>query len=1043
MKISETAVKRPVATVVVFIIIALFGILCYRDLGIDEYPDIEFPTVTVTCVYRGASPETIETKIVEKIEEQIAGLNGVDNIRSTCAENMGFIIVSFKLDRDVNIAAQDVRDKISAIRRDLPEAMDSPVVEKFDTGALPIITLGITGPMPVVELSRYAKDIVKPRIQRIPGVGSIKEMGIRDREIKIWIDNDKLNAYRLTAAEIVQAIKSKNIEIPAGKIEDSNREFVVKTMGELDNVEAFRRLVIATIGGTPITLGEIAQVEDSMQDEHSSAHFNGIPTLALQVQKQSGANVVKVAKSVKEAIRELLEKAPVGIEIRTPIDSSPFIENSIKSTIEDVVIGGILAILVILFFLRNWRSTIISGLSIPTSILASFIIMKILDLTLNLLTTMALSLAIGMLVDDAIVVIENIYRHMRMKKSPKQAAADATAEIGTAVMTTASSLVSVFLPVALMSGLVGRFLYHFGIMVTTTVVVSLIVSFTLTPMLAARYLSLKEEEGLVAKFIGKLIDKLDSFYRLVLEKALCHRIIVLSAGVVIVLLTAIMASFLSFEFKPPIDKSLFMINFRTPIGTSIEASKRIVTSVEHQILEPVASYVDCSFSAVGFDQIQDPTKCMILVNIIPKDKRPGVTQFQIMEMVRKSLEKIPGIERSTVEEFDLLVAGLGGGNQTLSFSLLGSDLSTLSELTDKFKAAMKQAGGYVDVIDSREPGKPELQVQLLRNRMEALGINVEALAVTLNLLISGEQAISQFKSDGKQYDIKLRLMKEYRENADLLTNLRVRTIDGAQTIPLSNVTKFSVEPGPALINRYNRAREITVGANLENKSQGTAMQEIAGIAKQLLPVGYGYEFQGLTKTAEETIENMVFAALIAITLVYLLLAAQFENFLHPLTIMASVPLALVGAIAAILLMKARMNILTCIGFLTMMGLVVKNGILLVEFINQKRSLGMNRREAILSAAPIRLAPILMTSISTIGGMLPVAIATGPGAEMRTSMAIAVIGGLTTSTILTLLFVPVIYEVLEDVCGFFGVIAFRNDPEKPESVSEKMLSEGIS
>lgn len=1027
MILSDTAIKRPVTTVVAFLVIALFGIICYRELGIDEYPDVAFPIVTVTSVYRGASPETMETKIVEKIESEIAALSGVDNIRSICAENMGITVVSFKLDRNVDFAVQDVRDKISSIRRDLPETMDNPVVEKLDTGALPIMIMTITGTMPVVELSRYVKDIVKPRIQRIPGVGGIKELGVRDREIKIWIDNDKLNSYGLTVAEIVQAVKSKNIEIPAGKIEGKEREFVVKTMGEIPDVEALRELVIATVKGTPILLSEIAKVEDTMQDERSYGQLNGVPTVGLQIQKQSGANVVKVARQVKVAVAELIEKAPNGVEIRTPVDSAPFIENSINSTMEDIVVGGALAVLVILFFLRNWHSTIISAMAIPCSMLAAFILMRVLNLTLNILTTMALSLSIGLLIDDAIVVIENIYRHLRMGKEPMQASTEGTEEIGLAVTATTFSLVAVFIPVALMSGLAGRFLYHFGITVTGSVLVSLLVSFTLTPMLAARFLSREEKEGTIALWVGRLLDSLDSFYRFLLARLLQFRLLVLGSAVGIMVLTVFVAGYMSFELKPMVDRSLFMVNFRTPLGTSREGSKRVVTEVERKILPSIASYVDCSFTALAIDQLQDPTRCSIAVSLIPKEKRPGVSQAQIMEMVRRQLEKVAGIERGTVEEFDLLVAGLGGGNQALSFSLLGPDLSNLSTITDGFKAKMQSIGGFVDVTDSREPGKPELQIKLQRNRMERLGVNVAALATTLNLLVSGEQAISQFKDRGKQYDIKLRLMESFRNTSDFLPDLKVRSIDGARTIPLSNIADMNIKPGPAQINRYNRAREITVSSNLEGKAQSSAMKEIITIGKDILPQGYSCEFQGLSKSADETMGNMVFAAAIAFTLVYLLLAAQFENFIHPLIIMTSVPLAFIGAIVALLLAKVKvMNILSGIGIVMLLGLAVKNGILMVEFINQKRKEGMTRREAILTAAPIRLRPIIMTSACMIGGMIPPAIATGPGAELRTGMALAVIGGLISSTALTLLFLPVFYELIEDVFGYFGINVFHTE-----------------
>ena len=455
----------------------------------------------------------------------------------------------------------------------------------------------------------------------------------------------------------------------------------------------------------------------------------------------------------------------------------------------------------------------------------------------------------------------------------------------------------------------------------------------------------------------------------------------------------------------------------------------MVKLVEKRITEPIRAHVVTSLATVANDPLEDPTKCSITVTLKPRDQRPDAPQSRLMDEARRILAGIPGIERCSVEVHDPIASGMGAANQQITYSLLGPEMSVLGDLADKLTVFMKKAGGFVDIDDTREPGKPELCVHLQRDRMEVLGVNVGALATTLNLLIGGQQAVSQFKEEGKQYDIRMRLMKAYRESPESLPNLMVRTIDGQRTIPLANLTELSVKPGPATINRFNRAREVRIGCNLQGKSQGTAMAEFLAEARRLFPAGYGGKFQGISKSAEETVANMAFAAAIAVVLVYMLLASQFENFLHPLTIMTSVPLGVVGAIAALLLSRARVDIMTMIGFLMLMGLVVKNGILLVEFINQQRHRGLSRREAIMTAGPIRLRPIVMTSACMIGGMVPPAIATGPGAEFRTGMAIAVIGGMLTSTALTLLFVPVIYELLEDILAFFGITAFRTEKEK--------------
>ncbi|MBF0498572.1 MAG: efflux RND transporter permease subunit [Candidatus Riflebacteria bacterium] len=1024
MILAEGSIRRPVTTIMAFAAIALFGIICYRELGVDLFPEIEFPTVTITCIYRGASPETMETKVVEKIEEQIAALNGIDQVRSVCAENVAQVFAVFTLGRNIDVATQDVRDKISAIRASLPESMDNPIVEKLNTGAIPVLTITVAGDLPPVDLGKYVKDVVKARVQSIPGVGSIREIGLREREIKIWIDNDKLNAHHLTVSEAVGAIRSKNIEVPAGKIEDEHQEFVLKTMGELASVDEFRQLTIAVIGGTPVALGEIATVEDSIQDERVAGKLNGKPTIGLQIRKQSGANAVKVATQVKAAIPELLSKAPHGVNIQVPIDNSPFIEESIHAVLVDMIIGSVLATLVILIFLRNIRSTLISALAIPTSILGAFVLMRWLNITLNMLSTMALSLAVGLLIDDAIVVIENIFRHLQLGKSSAQAASDATEEIGLAVTATTFSLVSVFLPVAFMGGIVGRFFFHFGITLTVSVLVSLVVSFSLTPMLAARYLSRHEQENAVAMFLGKGLDALDSGYRWLLRIALRFQVTVLVIGLVIVAFSAVSGSRLAFGFKPTEDKNLFLVNFRSPAGTSIEGTKKLLSMVENEITSTIGSDVKNIFSTVAGDPLEDPTKGQVYVNLIRKVERLDRPQKTLMEKVRKALRQVPGIERCTIEELDEIAASSGQANSQISYSLLGNDLEVLKRSAGSLKKWMGKAGGFVDIIDSFEVGKPELRLQLDRERMEALGVNVGLLANTMNLLVGGDQAITRFKSEGKQYDVKLRLRRDFREKPESIDNILVRSIDGQSMVPVSNVANVVKDTGPSRINRLRRLREISLGANLEGKSQGTAMKEVQAEAERILPPGFFGEFQGISKTSAESLDNMVFAAVLALTLVYMLLASQFENFIHPLTIMVSVPLASVGAVFALFITKSEVNILTMIGFLMLMGLVVKNGILLVEFINQQRARGLSREEAIMTAGPIRLRPILMTSACMIGGMIPPAISNSPGSELRGSMAVAIIGGLISSTFLTLILLPVVYVWIEKMLGWFGITLFE-------------------
>ncbi len=1020
MLLANVSIRRPVSITMLFLAIGLFGILSYLALGIDKFPEVELPTVTITCIYRGASPETLESKVVDKIEEQLAALNGIDQIRSICTENVAQVFAVFKLDRNIEVAVQDVRDKIAAIRTQLPETMENPVIDKVNTGAVPILTVTIGGPLPPADLARYVKDEVKARIQSVPGVGSIREIGLREREIKIWINNDALNAHHLTVAEVVAAVRSKNIEVPAGKIESMHNEYIVKTMGELTSVDEFRRLTVATLGGTPVTLGDVARVEDTIQDERVIGTLDGQPTIGLQVRKQAGANAVKIARAVKTALAELEKRAPAGVRIRVPIDNAPFIESAIHSIIVDLFTGSGLAVLVILLFLRNLRATVISALAIPASILATFILMRWLGLTLNMLTTMALSLCIGVLIDDAIVVIENIFRHIRLGKTPVAAARDATDELGLAVTTTTFSLVAVFVPVALMGGILGRFLSHFGITATAAVLVSLFVSFTLTPMLAGRHLHAEKEEHGIARLLAYLFAVTESTYRNVLRIALAHPIKVLALGVAIVVGTLTLLPGMAFTFKPNEDRDLFLITVRTPQGTSAQGTRAVLARIERETLGIIASDVSTVYSTVAGDPLEDPTKGQIFVSLVPKQTRLARPQALLMDRVRTEVAKVPGLSQVSVEELDEIAAASGETNKQVLFSLLGPDMTVLHASAQRIKAWMANRPGLVDVADTHETGKPELRVNLQRDRMEALGVNVGALANTLRLLIGGEEQITRFKERGKQYDVKVRLDKAYRESRDFVGSIMVRSNDGRTLVPIANVADLVDGVGPSRIDRIDRSRQITIGANLSGLDQSTAMTEIASVAAQILPPGYRGEFQGIAKVANESMVAMVFAASLAFVIVYMLLAAQFENYLHPITIMTSVPLAVVGALTALLITRAQVNVMTMIGLLMLMGLVVKNGILLVEFINRQRELGLTRVEAILVAGPIRLRPILMTSICMIGGMIPPAIATGQGSEMRGPMAIAVIGGLISSTVLTLVILPVFYVLQERVLELFGV-----------------------
>ncbi|MFZ2958881.1 MAG: efflux RND transporter permease subunit [Candidatus Ozemobacteraceae bacterium] len=1039
MMLAEVSIRRPVFTVMVVLALMTFGAISYQSLGIDLFPNVDFPIVTVTCVYRGASPETLETKVIDKIEEELSSLNGIERIESVCGENIAQVYAVFAMEKSIDLAAQDVRDKMAAIRRDLPEAMEPPVIEKLDLGAMPILTVTVAADMSIGKLSRYVKDVVKPRIQSVDGVGSIKEIGLREREIKIWIDNDKLNARHLTVGDVVAAIKSKNIEVPGGKVENDRYEFVVKTMGELPDIEAFRNLTIFVFEGVPVRIGDIATVEDGIRDEKITGRLNGRPTVALQVKKQSGKNTVKIARDVKTIIAALRKEAPAGMQIEIPVDSSPFVEESIHSVLFDLLFGALLATVVILLFLRSFTSTLISAAAIPTSIISTFTVMHALGFTLNTLTTLALSLAVGMLIDDAIVVIENIYRHIELGKSATQASSEAAAEIGLAVLATTLSIVAVFVPVALMQGMVGRFMFQFGITVSVTVLVSLFVSFSLTPMLSSRFLKRHQQTGGISGAIGNALGMLDNGYRSLIGSALRHPFIVLLVAFSALTATVVIGKMIPAEFLPKQDKNAFLVNFRTPPGTSLEGTKRVLTSVE-QALGVLGSDAKNLFSTIAADSFEDVTKATINVELIGKNERKS-TQFHLMDLARKEVQKVPGMNRFSVEELPDFSGG-GISNRPIKYALIGPDFDVLASMTNQLIDWMKSSGGFLDIETSQEPGKPELRLRLARDRMESLGVNLAQLANTVNLLVSGESVITQYKEAGKQFDVKLRLLKTFREYPEELTNLTVRALDGRTGIPLSNIVTMTQDTGAARINRLNRARQISVFASLDGTvGQAAAMKALEEKAKSLMPPGYRGMFQGMSKEMVRSFSNLIFALSLALLMIYMLLASQFNHFIHPFTIMVSVPLAGLGAVIALKAGGYTANVYSMIGIIMLMGLVVKNGILLVEFINQCREGGLSREDAILKAGPIRLRPILMTTACMIGGMIPVALSTGAGSEQRAPMALGVIGGLITSTVLTLVVIPVVYVLFDRALEKLGFKTSHGGDSRIATTSPGKISTG--
>jgi hydrophobic/amphiphilic exporter-1 (mainly G- bacteria), HAE1 family len=999
------------------LVLVVMGAVSYRSIGVDLYPKTDIPVVSITTTLRGASPEIMDIDVTDKIEEAISTIAGVKSISSTSTEGVSIVAVEFVLERNIDIAAQDVREKIGIIRAKLPADIDEPTIEKVDIDAAPVINIALWGQKSTRELSTYADEILKEQLQRINGVGAVRLSGTRLRQARVWLDSDKLRAYAITAQDVTGSLRRENIELPSGRIESDTKEYTVKVKGEFPNIADFNDMVIGYYKQAPIRLRDIGYAEDGMEEKRSISRYNGINSVNVAIQKQSGTNTVEVIDKIKKELEVIGPTLPSGMHLSVAFDQSEFIKRSINDVQHHLVYGGIFAIFAVLLFLRNVRTTIISALAIPSSIIATLAIMNAFGFTFNNMTMLALSLSIGILIDDAIIVIENISRHIEDGMSPKEAASFATSEIGTAVMATTLAIVVIFIPVAFMKGMIGRFFFQFGMTVVFAVTVSLFVSFTLTPMLASRYLkshSRTEKSVLRKGMWGALSDRLETAYqylerayRWLLEIALAHRAVVVISAIIIFVSSIVLAGFfVGKELLPLEDQSKFQVSIQTPVDYSIEQVDRMGRQVE-SMLKTFPEVTSILYD-LGGGRTMEINKVTLRVNLKPKSQRTR-SQEQIKTEVRKALQQMPGL-RASVEQLDTF----GGGQRQVAiiYNVRGRDLSKLESYAQQISKEFAKTPGTVDVDTSLQPGKPEIKAFIDRDKAADLGLNVTTIAETVNFLIGGELNITKFKdeSKGRRYDVRARLRPEDRTNPDDLDNLYVRNSSGG-LVQLSNVVTLKEGSGPSMINRLDRQRSVSIFANLENTPLGTAMDRLNKISASVLTDEYSGKYTGMAQLMGETFGYLAFALFLGILLAYMVLAAQFESFIHPFTVLLSMPLALIGAFGALFIFNKTLSLVSYIGLILLMGLVKKNAILLVDYTNVLRSRGLSRKEALLEAGPVRLRPILMTTFAMIFGMLPIAVGIGEGAETRSPMAVSVIGGLLTSLFLTLVVVPVVYDVL--------------------------------
>jgi HAE1 family hydrophobic/amphiphilic exporter-1 len=1016
MWVSNTSIRQPVFATMVISALIVFGLVSYRALGIDLFPKVDFPIITVTAVLPGADPETMETDVTERLEEALNTIGGVKTLRSTSSEGVSIIAIEFDLDRDVDTAAQDVRDKVSSTRRLLPTDLQEPVIEKLDPDAAPIIAVALAGNRPVREITDYAKNVVKDRLERVSGVGSVEIVGGREREIRVWLSADRLAAYGVAVDDVTRALQAENLEIPGGRIEMPATELVVRTRGRIQRPSDFADIIVAQRASGAVYVRDLGTVEDGMMDERSVSRLNGDRAVSLLIRRQSGTNAVAVAAAVKAALGEIERSLPEGFTMTIANDSSEYIEHSVSEVRFHLMFGGLLAVLVIFFFLRNIRSTLISAVAIPTSIVATFLFIQALGFSLNMMTLLALSLSVGMLIDDAIVVLENVFRHMEEGMPRLEAAEFGTSEIGLAVMATTFSIAAVFVPVAFMQGIVGRFFYSFGMTVTCAVLLSLFVSFTLTPMLCSNFLTIPGRHGLLFGLIESFLRWLDRTYRGTLGWALRHRLAVVAIGVGVFILSLYMVRYVGFEFMPQTDEGQFNVSIKTAPGSSLQSTDAIVREVEAFAKRHPA--VSTLFTTVGGGTQGKVNAAGVFVKLVERARR-AQSQQAIVNQFRQELASV----KSAIIAVEP-VQRMGGGasrSAALQVNVRGPKMAALDQLSGVaggLVSALRETPGIVDLDTSYEGGKPQVSVELNRERMAELGVSAASVGSAVRLLVGGDK-VTRFQESGKQYDVRVRLLETDRNEPRKMETLSLRGRGGP--VQLANLARVVRDTGPSQIDHQARQRQIMILANLQGKVLGDAVSDVNAIAARIgMPPGFSIDFTGQAEIMAESFANLSFALFLAVILIYMVLASQFGSFLHPFTIMLSLPMAVIGAIGGLLMTGYTMSIFSMIGIILLMGLVTKNAILLIDYTNTLRERDkMPRNEALLRAGPVRLRPILMTTAAMIFGMLPIALGLGgggAGGEQRAPMAVAVIGGLITSTLLTLIVVPIVYTLLDDLGG---------------------------
>jgi HAE1 family hydrophobic/amphiphilic exporter-1 len=1042
-KLAEICVRRPVFATVIILALTVIGGFSFFTLGVDRFPKIDIPTVSVSTTNTGAAPAEIETEITDVLEGAVNTATGIDELRSSSSTGRSSITISFDLSKDPDVATQEVRDKINTVVNRLPETADPPTVQKSDPDSTPILMYSMAGPYSVLQLTDIAQNQINKRIQSAYGVGEVFVYGARQRQINVHIDPTRLRAYNLSAVDVSNALRTQNLELPGGRVNEGAKTVTLRTMSRVTKVEDFNNIVITTKNGYAVKIGDIGTVEDGGVDPGSISSLNGGPAVTLAIRKQSGSNTVAVINAVKQRMAEIIPTLPKDLKFVIVRDQSEFIENSLHAIEEHLIIGGLLASLVVFIFLWNFRSTIISAIAIPTSIIAAFAFLAAFGYSLNQMTMLALTLMVGIVIDDAIVVLENIYRFVEEKgMHPFQAAIEGTREIGLAVLATTLSLLAVFLPVGFMGGMVGRFMSSFGLTSAAAIAVSLLVSFTLTPMLAARWIKTKKDEPLPAGPVAvaasgggtgpddeepedhiekahensskesRFYRPIDRTYTWLLKWAMAHRWIIVLVCLVVIISIVPLYKLAGYNLLPDEDESTYQVSLRAPQGTSLAATQSILDHIARDIREQIPG-VEATLAIAGFGGQASTNTGQITVRLKPPDQR-ALPQADIIQKTRALTRRYPKELVIGASAISSLSGAIGGGRSgSLAFYITGPDLQKLDEYSTKILAKIKQNPNIQDADRSLVLGNPEARIIIDRQRAADLGVKAGDIAQVMSTMVAG-QRVSTYSEGSDQYDVMLMAENQYRQNKDLLSQLSVPSSSGG-SVELSKVVRLEEGTSPTSIDRINRQRQVTISASVSpTGSESEALSALQAAATEIgMESGYTTGVTGQSKQLGQANYYFMLAFILSFIFMYLVLAAQFESFVHPVTILLTLPLSIPFALLSTFIAGQKLNIFSALGILVLFGIVKKNAILQISHTNELRSHGMERYSAIIQANRDRLRPILMTTIALVAGMIPLIIGTGAGAATNRSIGVLVVGGQSLCLLLTLLAVPVFYSIFED------------------------------